>query len=99
MPTDRESPTHASAEDAIMAARVAKATLLRGRGENPFANDLGREPLADVSDLRKRFEAARGEGEKYDGAKVDGLAEGRSVHVAGRLMAVRAFGKATFLRL
>src|SRR5215470_18392520 len=88
---------HAGAEEAILAARAAKAENIRARGENPFANDLDPTPVVALGDLRARFAAARlGDG-KYDAAKVTELSAGALVHVTGRVVALRAFGKASFL--
>jgi lysyl-tRNA synthetase class 2 len=87
------------AEEAILAARAAKADAIRARGENPFENRLRDAALLSIGELRARFaEALLGDG-KYDPAKVDAIGEKRSVHVAGRVVAARAFGKATFVRL
>jgi lysyl-tRNA synthetase, class II len=88
-----------SAEEAILAARAAKTEAIRGRGENPFSNRLLGSPLSPMGELRARFAEARlGDG-KYDPAKVETLGERRPLHVAGRVVAARAFGKATFVRL
>src|ERR1041385_2978215 len=89
----------AGAEEAILAARAAKAEAVRARGENPFANDLAPEPLVPLGELRARFASARLADGKYDAAKAAELAAGRAVHVAGRVIVRRGFGKATFLRL
>jgi lysyl-tRNA synthetase class 2 len=95
----RDQAQHAGAEEAILAARAAKAEAMRQRGENPFANDLAPSPLIALGDLRDRFCGARLPDGKYDPAKVGELAGGSAVHVAGRVVAMRGFGKATFLRL
>jgi lysyl-tRNA synthetase class 2 len=95
--SQREPP--AGAEQSLIAARAAKAEALRARGENPFANDLSPSPLVPLGDLRDRFAAARLPDGKYDAAEVAKIAGGTSVHVAGRVIAVRAFGKACFIRL
>ncbi|HEX9294812.1 MAG TPA: lysine--tRNA ligase, partial [Polyangiaceae bacterium] len=87
------------AEEAIIAARVEKAEALRSRGENPFANDLAPTPLVRLGALRERFVAARSPEGKYDPAGVAALAENQAVHVAGRVVAMRGFGKASFIRL
>ena len=87
------------AEEAILAARAAKADALRARGENPFANDLDPSPVVALGDLRARFATARLADGKYDAAQVTALAAGTPVHVAGRVVALRGFGKASFLRL
>ena len=93
-----DSP-QASGEEGILAARAGKARALTARGENPFANDLLPTPVTDLGELRQRFSGARGADGRYDAAKVDTLAEGAAVHVAGRVVASRTIGKLTFLRL
>jgi lysyl-tRNA synthetase class 2 len=91
-----------SGEDALVEARRNKAEHLRSRGQNPFANDA---PVADRSmlrELRQLFAPALLEPAselRYDPAKVEAIAEGRELHVLGRLIARRGFGKASFLRL
>jgi lysyl-tRNA synthetase class 2 len=97
--TAHDASSHAGAEEAILAARAAKADAIRARGENPFANDLAPAPVVALGDLRARFEPARLADGKYDAAKVAELAAGATVHVVGRVVAMRAFGKASFLRL
>ncbi|HKQ68670.1 MAG TPA: lysine--tRNA ligase [Polyangiaceae bacterium] len=99
MTKSRDNGNTLGAEEAIIAARAAKAEAIRARGENPFANDLSPAPLVGLGDLRARFASAKQEGAKYEPEAVKGLAGGRSVHVAGRVIAVRGFGKATFIRL
>ena len=83
----------------LRCSRRPRADALRARGENPFANDLVAAPLVALGDLRARFAEARGADGKYDAGKVDELAAGEPVHVAGRVVAVRALGKLSFLRL
>ncbi len=97
--SDESSHSSASSEDALIAARAAKAAAVRARGDNPFANDLGPEPLAELGPLRALYATALADGGKYDGPKVDAIAAGASRHVAGRVVAARGFGKASFLRL
>jgi lysyl-tRNA synthetase, class II len=99
MTNDDDAAPRAGAEEALVAARVLKADVIRGRGENPFANDLAPRPLVALGDLRARFAKARASDGKYDAAEVTRIAEGGSVHVAGRVVAMRGFGKATFLRV
>jgi lysyl-tRNA synthetase, class II len=89
----------APAEEAILAARAAKAAAVRARGENPFANDLYPSALEGLADLRARFVTALGQDKKYDAAKAAEIAAGRPVHVAGRVVASRAVGKLCFLRI
>ena len=86
-------------EEAIIQARVAKAEAVRARSENPFANDVDRSTLVDVGNVRARFREARQADGKYDAAKVQAMAADEVVHVAGRIVASRTFGKASFLRL
>jgi lysyl-tRNA synthetase class 2 len=95
----RDPGPPAGAEQAILAARAAKAEAVRARGANPFANDLAPAPVVALGDLRARFAAARLEDGKYDAAKAAEIAKGESVHVVGRVVAMRGFGKASFLRL
>src|SRR5258705_9220573 len=87
------------AEEAILASRAAKADAVRARDETPFANDLDPSPVVALGDLRARFDAARLADGKYDAAKVAAITAGAPVHVAGRVVALRGFGKASFLRL
>jgi lysyl-tRNA synthetase class 2 len=91
-----------SGEDALVQARRAKAEALRERGQNPFANDFDASDRLLLKDMRISFEAALLEPRselRYDPAKVSELAGDRVFHVAGRLVARRGFGKASFLRL
>ncbi|MBI5482417.1 MAG: lysine--tRNA ligase [Deltaproteobacteria bacterium] len=74
----------------LMAERAAKVDELRQAGVNPYANDV-RAPDA-IGDVRGRFPDAV---QPPDGGL---LAEG-TFRVAGRIVAVRAFGGSTFLKL
>jgi lysyl-tRNA synthetase class 2 len=103
-PPVEPEPTAAGGEEGLSAARRAKADALRARNENPFANDVGTSDRATVRDLRERFGSALVDAKemRYDAAVVqrqeaDNPAPG--VHVMGRLVARRGFGKASFLRL
>ena len=90
---------HAS-EEALRAARKAKAQALRDRGENPFANDLWPTPLTNLGPLRAKVDAAKNDAGRYDKEKVAALSPSiGSAHVAGRILLQRGFGKAAFLRL
>jgi lysyl-tRNA synthetase, class II len=97
--TDRDAH---SSEQAIIDARRAKAARLRGRGENPFANDvlpqLGGQTL-DVAEVRAIAEPARDPAGRYEEARVVGLAGERMLHVRGRVIALRSTGGLSFLRL
>ncbi len=92
-----------TSEEALIAARRAKAENVRARGENPFANDANEDERVLIAPLRARFDAARQTTEDgkeaYDPAKVEELAKAEEVVIFGRLMARRGFGKASFLRL
>ena len=91
-----------SAEDALIAARRAKAEKIRSRGENPFANDVvptkGGKTL-DIAEVRARAEAAKGADGKYAEDKVKEALGGEAVHVRGRVVAFRSAGGLSFLRL
>jgi lysyl-tRNA synthetase, class II len=92
----------AGGEEGLLAARRSKAEAVRARGENPFANDVDVRDRVLVRELRDRFRAALQEPAaelRYDAAKVAGLAGESSVHILGRLVARRGFGKASFLRV
>jgi lysyl-tRNA synthetase, class II len=108
-------PATATAEDALLAARRAKAEAVRARGQNPFANDLSGPPVP-LQELRTYFDGAgaRNPDGKYDAAKVSAavaayaatpsaerapLLEGGSVGVAGRILFLRDLGQVRFLRL
>src|ERR1051326_6325254 len=95
--------TAAGGEEGLAAARRAKAEAVRARKENPFANDVDASDRVTLRDLRTRFASAvvpGGEG-RYDPAVVDASASGEAgqVHVFGRIVAHRGFGKASFWRL
>jgi lysyl-tRNA synthetase class 2 len=92
--TATPEPGAHSSEEALIAARKAKAERVRARGENPFANDLGRDgPLSDLAQVRQRFAHRRDEAGRY--AEV----EAEPFHVAGRVLFLRSFGAMTFVRL
>jgi lysyl-tRNA synthetase class 2 len=91
-----------SGEDALVEARRNKADHLRARGQDPFANDASVADRSLLRALRLLFAPALLEPAaelRYDPAKVEAIAEGRELHVLGRLVARRGFGKASFLRL
>jgi lysyl-tRNA synthetase class 2 len=101
--TDRDADgTVGGAEQAIIDARRTKAQRLRGRGENPFANDvrpqLGGTTL-DLSEVRAIAEPARDPAGKYETARVVSLAGDRMLHVRGRVVTLRSTGKLSFLGL
>jgi lysyl-tRNA synthetase class 2 len=97
-PTPSAAKDAASAEDTIIEARRAKAARIRGRGENPFANDVAsRAPIDDVAAVRAS--APPGQGDRYDAAAVDKAVGERRFHVAGRVIALRSTGGLSFVRL
>ena len=90
------------AEQALIDARRAKAARIRERGENPYANDtVARLPNGRTCDLAEVRAAAKEaeNGGRYDTAKVEALASGRSFHVHGRVVALRSTGALSFVRL
>jgi lysyl-tRNA synthetase class 2 len=100
-PPENGEPPAAGGEEALLAARRGKAATLRGRGQNPFANDVQADDRVLVRELRERFQSAviDPSAEKYDPAAVQTLAGTKSEHVLGRLVTRRGFGKASFLRV
>jgi lysyl-tRNA synthetase class 2 len=97
-----DSNASSSAEDALIAARRAKADKLRARGENPFANDVvprGGGVTIDIGDLRSRATQARNEDGKYTEERVKEATKGSVFHVRGRVIAFRSTGGLSFLRL
>ncbi|HEY8073609.1 MAG TPA: lysine--tRNA ligase [Labilithrix sp.] len=96
-----QQPGH-SAEQALIDARRAKATRLRERGENPFANDVG--PRAggttlDIANARAIAAPAKDEQGKYAEDKVKTAARGQTVHARGRVVAFRSAGGLSFIKL
>jgi lysyl-tRNA synthetase class 2 len=93
-PPDQPEPALAGGEEGLSAAR-------RARKENPFANDVDTSDRSTVRELRERFGSALTDAkeERYDAAAVEAMSGGAGVHVMGRLVARRGFGKASFLRL
>ena len=88
-------------EEALAAARRDKAAAVRARGQNPVANDVTAADRALVHALRERYAPALiGDPAdlRYDPEAVARLSGG-PVHVMGRLVARRGFGKAVFLRV
>jgi lysyl-tRNA synthetase class 2 len=98
--TDRDTP-ETSGEEALIAARRAKAERLRDRGDCPFAGGLDAPDRVSVGELRAAAESALTDpvSLRYDPGRVAALVGQRDCHVMGRLMARRDFGKASFLRL
>ena len=97
--SDQGNPKQdASGEEALIEARREKAERVRGRGENPFANDVNEAERVAIAEVRRRFARALLEPEeelRYDPERV----AGEPLSIAGRLVARRGFGKASFLRV
>jgi lysyl-tRNA synthetase class 2 len=88
-----------TAEEAIIEGRRAKAARVRGRGENPFANDVARRgPVEAIGSVRESVAAAEAGG-KFATEEVERLAQGRRLHVCGRVVALRLVGGLSFARL
>jgi len=90
-----------SGEEALLLARRQKLETLRERGQNPFANDADASDRTLVAELRTTFASALENAAelRYQADKVLALSAGRRLHVMGRIVARRGFGKASFLRL
>ncbi len=91
-----------TSEDTLVQARREKALRCRERGQEPFANDVDTSDRSTVAELRAKCAPALLEPKaelRYAPEQVSALAQGGSVHVLGRLMARRGFGKASFLKL
>jgi lysyl-tRNA synthetase class 2 len=98
--TDERQPP--SAEDAIIDARRAKASAVRERGDNPFANDgaphLGGRTV-DIAEARAVADSAKDAAGRYDEAAVRAIAGQALLHVRGRIIALRSTGGLSFLRV
>jgi lysyl-tRNA synthetase class 2 len=91
-----------SSEETLVQARREKALRCRERGQEPFANDIDTADRSTIAELRASFETALLEPKaelRYEPEKVAALGGANAVHVLGRLMARRGFGKASFLRV
>ncbi|MBU4484613.1 lysine--tRNA ligase, partial [bacterium] len=76
-------------EDQYMVQRQEKVDELRQNGINPFPNDI--RPVNTASEIHANFQDTSKEDlEKKQGDKFS---------VAGRIMAIRAFGKAAFIQI
>ena len=89
-PSDTAAPTAAVDENHLIAERRAKLAALRGQGV-AFPNDFKRADYA--GDLQTEFADA----EQWTGEALEGLP--RTVAMAGRLMAKRVMGKASFAQI
>jgi lysyl-tRNA synthetase class 2 len=99
--SENRDQARGAAEQALIEARRAKASRLRERGGNPFANDASQEERTWIGELRHRFRDALLDPParlRYDPAVV-ARAEPQQLCVVGRIVARRGFGGASFLRL
>jgi lysyl-tRNA synthetase class 2 len=86
--TMSETTEHASKEEEIYAQRLEKAKKLKALGVNPYGN--GYRPRDLAGEIAKRHE--KDAPEKLDQEKP-------VYDIAGRVVAVRSFGKAAFIKL
>jgi lysyl-tRNA synthetase class 2 len=99
------APQQHSPEEMIIAARRERGAIVRERGDDPFANDVGE--LATIAAVVAPFAGARKPGAegvagKFDAAAVAAIVAGQAaseVRVAGRVIAARSFGNLSFLRI
>ena len=98
-----QSAAAQSSEEALIATRRAKAEAARTRGDNPFPNAVDTSDRAWLGPLRQRFASALVDAaeQRYDPVRFANLvgAVEQQVHVFGRVVARRGFGKMMFLRL
>src|SRR5260221_6989065 len=97
-------PMALSPEEAILEGRRERGAAVRARGESPFPNQVG--ALDTVGSVIRLYEAARLPDGKYDPEKVAAVPwassegprvpSGEGPRVAGRIVAMRSFGKAAF---
>jgi lysyl-tRNA synthetase class 2 len=81
-----------SDERELIAERERKVTELRQAGQNPYAN--GFSPKHTTADVRAWFAAGNA-----PAAHGEGEAKAERFSVAGRIVALRSFGKAAFAKL
>jgi lysyl-tRNA synthetase class 2 len=106
MSDSQDAPAEAnhphSAEHAIIEARRAKAERIRARGDNPFANDVAARAAGgvtcDIAEVRALAASAE-QGGRYATEQVEVAAAGKSLHVRGRVVALRSTGGLSFIRL
>ena len=85
-------------ERELIAERERKAAELRQAGRNPYANDWS--PRHTAAEVHAWFEAGNTTPDPTDaGAVGAAAAAGSRFAVAGRIVAHRSFGKATFVKL
>ena len=90
------APPAEHAEETLIAVRKEKATKVRGRGENPFANDVTKgESLVDLASARARFDGVKNAAGRYDAEKV----APEPLRIAGRVLFLRQMGGVSFVRL
>jgi lysyl-tRNA synthetase class 2 len=83
-----ESQPESQSESRVLIARKEKIDQIRESGVNPYPNDFKRENLATQVHA------------EMEGVEPEKVAEtGNSYSLAGRVMAIRDFGKAAFLQM
>src|SRR5215475_3543047 len=85
-------------EQELIAEREKKVAEIRALGANPYAN--GFVPTHTAAEVLARFAGVKppAEGPKEKGAQPDLLSDDKFA-VAGRIVAHRGFGKATFVKI
>jgi lysyl-tRNA synthetase, class II len=102
MTGERQPSSPLGAEEAILEARRAKASAVRERGDNPFANDGGPRHggrTVDIAGARAIAEPVKDAAGRYDEGAVRTVSGGGLLHVRGRVIALRSTGGLSFLRL
>src|SRR4051812_30737850 len=93
VPTDAKPESH---EAELIAEREKKVGELRAAGRNPYAN--GFVPSHTIGDVLARFAGATPP-PGAEASKEPVLLSDDAFTVAGRIVAHRSFGKATFVKL
>ena len=81
-----------SDERELIAERERKVAELRAAGHNPYAN--GFRPTSTARSIHDWFASGADQGHPPQGTSDDGR-----VSVAGRIVAIRSFGKAAFAKI
>ena len=101
MVNEANSPSH-SAETALLEARKSKAARMRAGGHNPFSNQLvagaGAQSF-DIGVLRTEAAPLAGADGRFDDAAVRAHFADRAAHLHGRVIALRATGGLSFIKL
>ena len=84
-------------ERELIAEREKKVAEIRALGANPYANGFG--PTHTASEMIARFADAPPPPEATEKGAPPALLSDEQFTVAGRIVAYRGFGKATFVKL